>query len=126
MSRWEEENLQIRCVTYLTYKYSHLVWHHSPNEGERTKVQAAYLRKSGMQKGWPDLDIIDKDKTVHIEFKTPKGRQSPEQKKMQERLQEQGHHYYICRSYEDFVNICHKHFGKERDPDVEQLKRILL
>lgn len=78
--RWEEENLQIRCVTFLTYRYSHLLWHHSPNEGKRTEVQGRFLKKMGMQVGWPDLDIIDGSLTVHVEFKTPKGRQSPEQK----------------------------------------------
>lgn len=123
--RWEEENLQIRCVTFLTYRYSHLLWHHSPNEGKRTEVQGRFLKKMGMQVGWPDLDIIDGSLTVHVEFKTPKGRQSPEQKKMQLRILEQNHLYYICRSYEEFVDICHKHFGPERDPDVEQLKKIL-
>lgn len=123
--KWEEENLQIRCVNFLTYRYSHLLWNHSPNEGKRTERQGAYLKKMGMQTGWPDLDIIDKDLAVHVEFKTMKGRQSPEQKKMQARIQEQGHCYYICRSYEEFVDICHKHFGPERDPDLEQLRKIL-
>lgn len=123
--KWEEENLQIQCINFLTYRYSHLLWNHSPNEAKRSEIQGGFLKKMGMQPGWPDLDIIDKDHTVHVEFKTAKGKQSPEQKGMQARIQEQGHAYYLCRSYEEFIEICHKHFGPERDPDVEQLKKIL-
>ena len=123
--KWEEENLQIRCVTFLTYCYSHLFWFHCPNEAQRTKVQAGFLKKMGMRPGYPDLDIIEGNLTVHVEFKTAKGRQSDDQKRMQQLLEEQGHPYYICRSYEEFMEICHKHFGPERDPNVEQLKKIL-
>lgn len=123
--RHEELKLQIRCVNYLTYKYSHLLWHHSPNEAKRSDQQGSTLKKMGMQPGWPDLDIIDKQITVHVEFKTQTGRQSADQKRMQGRITEQGHYYYICRSFEEFVDVCHKHFGEERDPDIEQLKLIL-
>lgn len=124
--KWEEENLQIRCVSFLTYRYSRLLWHHSPNEGKRTERQGQYLKKMGMQTGWPDLDIIDGSRTVHVEFKTRTGRQSEEQKKMQGRIEEQGHLYRLVRSYEEFVELCHKEFGEETDPDIETLKRILL
>lgn len=123
--RQEETNLQIRCVTYLTYKYSHLLWHHSPNEGKRSDLQGAKLKKMGMQTGWPDLDIIDGNKTVHVEFKTSTGRQSREQKNIQKRIEEQGHIYCLCRSYDEFTEICHIHFGPESDPDAERLKQIL-
>lgn len=123
--KWEEENLQIRCVSFLTYRYGHLLWHHSPNEGKRKPLEGAYLKKMGMQTGWPDLDIYDGNKAIHIEFKTCKGVQRDRQVAMQKRIEEQGHSYYLCRSYEQFIEICHKNFGPERDPDREQLKKIL-
>ena len=123
--RREEQNLQIRCVKHLLYNYGHLVWQHSSNEGRRSVVEASYLKKMGMQAGWPDLDIFGEREVIDIEFKTSKGRQTPEQKRMQERLERIGHKYYICRSYEQFREICKNHFGEETDPDVEQLMRIL-
>ncbi len=123
--RWEEENLQIRCIKYLTYRYSHLLWHHSPNEAKRTIAQAAFEKQCGMRPGWPDLEILDRDKVIFVEFKTPKGRQSPEQKKVQELLQKLGYFYTIVRTYEDFTALCHAHFGDERDPDIERLREIL-
>lgn len=86
----------------------------------------AALKKMGMLPGYPDLDIIDGTRTIHVEFKTPKGRQSPQQKHVQEMLVRMGREYIICRSYEQFIEICHEHFGPERDPDLERLREILL
>ncbi len=123
--KWEEENLQIRCIKYLTYRYSHLLWHHSPNEAKRTITQAAFEKKCGMRPGWPDLEILDRGKVIFVEFKTPKGRQSPEQKKVQELLQKLGYFYGIVRTYEDFTALCRAHFGDERDPNIERLREIL-
>ena len=123
--RHDEDDLQMWCVTYLTYRYSHLVWNHSPNEGERTAKQGAKLKKMGMRRGWPDLDIYDGDKVVHVEFKTPTGRQRPEQKAVQELIEKQGGTYLICRTREQFQEICRGHFGEERDPDAERLREIL-
>jgi len=123
--RRKEDNLQMMCVTFLTYRYSHLYWNHSPNEGKRSDREGARLKKMGMQPGHPDLDICDGVRTIHIEFKDEKGRQSPEQKNIQARLEEQGREYIICRSYDQFIEICHSHFGPERDPDVETLRKIL-
>ena len=80
---YDEMNLQIRCVTFLTYRYSDLIWNHSPNEGKRSDKAGNTLKQMGMQKGWPDLEIISRDKTVFIEFKTTKGRQSESQKHIQ-------------------------------------------
>lgn len=121
----KETELQIRCVTFLTYRYSHLVWNHSPNEGKRSDRQGAVLKRMGMQPGYPDLDIIHGARTLHVEFKTKTGRQSPAQKLMQSRLEEQGRKYVVVRTYEDFVAFCHQEFGEERDTDAEQLRRIL-
>lgn len=123
--KWEEENLQIRCVTLLTYKYSHLYWFHCPNEGQRTKVQAGYLLKMGMRPGYPDLTIRQGTTTVHVEFKTAKGRQSEEQKRQQMLLEQLGDKYYICRSYEEFEQMCLENFGPQQDPDVKRLREIL-
>lgn len=123
--RFEEEQLQVRCVSFLTYKYSHVVFHHSPNEGKRTQAQGARLKKMGMCTGFPDLFIDDGKKALYIEFKTTKGRQTPEQKDLQTRLEKIGRKYFLCRSYEDFIKICHENLGPETDPDLEQLRRIL-
>ena len=125
MTRYDEEKLQIWCVNYLTYNYSHLLWHHSPNEGKRSELQGKYLKQCGMQTGWPDLEILDGHKVVFVEFKTPNGRQSAEQKKIQGRIEEMGMKYIICRTREEFIALCRIHFGQRVDPDINQLKKIL-
>lgn len=123
--RYEEDKLQMWCLSYLTYNYTHLLWHHSPNEGKRTKEQGDKLKKMGMQTGWPDLEIFDGHKVVFVEFKTPAGRQSADQKQMQMRIEEHGLKYIICRTREEFVALCRIHFGQRVDPDINQLKKIL-
>lgn len=123
--RYIEDNLHIRCNTYLTYKYSHLLWNHSPNEGSRTKEQGDKLKKMGMCPGWADLEIMDGQKVVFIELKTAVGKQSKAQKIMQERAEALGYKYYLCREYEDFIAILEKEFGVAKDPDVEQLRKII-
>lgn len=121
----EEQALQIRCVNFLRWKYSHLVWNHSPNEGKRSEYLGKILKDMGMRPGWPDLDIYGENITVHVEFKSKKGRQRDSQKAMQPIIEKIGHMYYIVRTYEEFVEICHKHFGPERDPDIERLRQLL-
>lgn len=78
-----------------------------------------------MTAGWPDLEVLADDGPFFIEFKTAKGRQSPEQKAVQEALEAAGYKYYIVRSVEEFAEICHRHLGPERDPDLETLRKIL-
>lgn len=123
--RFEESSLQQWCVSFLTYKYSHLFCHHSPNEGVRSDFQGAVLKKEGTKKGWPDLEILANGTIYFVEFKTPKGRQSDAQKAVEKVLTKMGYKYMICRTREDFIELCHKNFGEERDPNVERLKEIL-
>lgn len=47
--------------------------------------------------------------SLYIEFKTPTGTQSSEQKEFQERVQMLGHSYYLCRSLEEFKQIIQNH-----------------
>lgn len=123
----DEDKLQKACVRILKYRYWWLknCWHHSPSEGKRTEFQGAMLKEMGMTTGWPDLEICHNGTTLFIEFKTKTGRQSQAQKDVQAALEAQGFTYIVCRSVEQFIEICHKYLGEERDPDRETLKAIL-
>lgn len=125
MGKFDESALQQRCATYLTYCYSQYFWNHSPNEGQRSDRLGAILKKMGMQKGWPDMEILHHGTVLFVEFKTPKGKQSPEQKNVQKILEKMGYVYLICRTYEEFVDICKEYLGEPTDPNVERLKEIL-
>lgn len=121
----EESKIQESCVAILKYRYSHLAWNHSPNEGKRSEFQGKVLKGLGMTNGWPDLEILHDGTVLFVEFKTRTGRQSEAQKDVQKVLEGLGYVYVICRSVVEFSELCHKYLGPERDPDREQLKRIL-
>lgn len=125
MAHHEECKIQKACVAILKYRYSHLAWNHSPNEGKRTELQGRTLKDMGMARGWPDLEILHDGTILFVEFKTRTGRQSAEQKQMQTLLEGMGYKYVIIRSVLEFSDMCHQYFGPERDPDREQLKKIL-
>lgn len=126
----EECELQCSCVRYMKYFYAHLdlAFNHSPNEGERSKFQGAILGKMGMTKGWPDLEIMYAAQGKHglfVEFKTGTGRQSKEQKEVQQMLEDAGYRYEVIRSVPEFKALCHDYLGPESDPDRELIKVIL-
>lgn len=49
-------------------------------------------------------------KVVFVEMKTPKGTQQDTQKEFQRNVQRLGHEYHICRSLEDFMQVCKEAF----------------
>jgi len=59
----------------------------------------------GLQADRADTVFYYKKNTYHIEFKTPTGRQSINQKRWEERIKQQGFAYYIIRSKENFIKI---------------------
>lgn len=77
---------------------------HVPNQRikatERMKLAAI-----GVLSGVSDLVIIFRGKTVYIEVKTLIGTQSKEQKEFCTRVQENGHSYWLVRSFTDFEKV---------------------
>lgn len=104
-----EDRLQIGCVRWFSLAYSRYarLLHHSPNGGSRNVVEAAKFKQMGVRAGYPDLSLLIPRQGYHalfIEMKTPKGRQSENQKEYQAELESQGYKYVICRSVQDFIN----------------------
>lgn len=56
-------------------------------------------------KGWPDCLFIYKGITRYIEFKAEKGRLSPEQRAMHERIVSCGAEVHVCRSIGDVQRL---------------------
>lgn len=81
------------------------VFFHVPNESvSKTKRDMLRIMKKkhlGMISGAPDFIIVTQDKTLFIELKTHKGRQSEFQKMFQEWSEKNGIQYYIVRSVEE-------------------------
>lgn len=59
----------------------------------------------GAKKGIPDIWVILQGRTIGLEVKTATGRQSKEQKEIEERFKKNGAEYYIVRSLEDVEKI---------------------
>lgn len=73
-----------------------------PNDGKNIKEQMR-KKNTGLMSGASDLIIVYPNKQVlWVEMKTPDGKQSPDQKKFQQRLEKLGHDYIVCYGFEDF------------------------
>lgn len=103
----EEHRLQTACVTWFRYQYNR--YYHNlfavPNGGRRDKETGAMLKDEGVLRGVADLILLKSNAhygALLIEMKTEKGKQSPNQREWQEKIEKDGYKYVICRSKEDF------------------------
>lgn len=89
--------------------------------GRKEKSRIAFINhhnQMGYTKGQPDLIVIAPNgKITFAEFKTTKGKQSPEQKKMQKCLEEKNLNYVVWRSYRQ-INEFIKSFERAEKTNV--------
>ena len=102
-----EDDLQISCVRYFGLAFPKLAafLHHSPNGGKRNVREAARFKKMGTKSGFADLFLmIPKNKFagMFIELKSPKGKQTDNQKEFEANAKSAGYEYCVCRSFEEF------------------------
>lgn len=106
----DEHILQAACVQWFRLQYRHLapLLFAVPNGGARSKATAGKLKAEGVVPGVADLLLLVHNGTSHglaIEMKTPRGRQSPEQKEWGLLVSAHGYRYEVCRSFDDFQAI---------------------
>jgi hypothetical protein len=95
----EEEKLQATVMQYLALALPPgAVAHHSPGEGLRSKRAQGELKRSGYQKGWPDIEVIYRGRSYFIELKAPGSYPSAAQRTMHQRLEYCGCPVLLCRS----------------------------
>ena len=69
------------------------------------RVRGAKLKRAGLNPGWPDIQFIAHDgKYYGMEVKTPKGRLSPAQRSLHQRLAENGCDVVVVRSVEEAMD----------------------
>lgn len=128
----EEHNIQCACVRWFNYQwpeYRGLLFA-VPNGGARSKATAGKLKAEGVVAGVADLILLvprntNPKKTPYgeicieidgqipeiwyhalcIEMKTEKGRQSPEQKEWQAKVEGEGYGYAVCHSLDEFMAV---------------------
>lgn len=107
-----EEEEQILVIRYCDLKKIPIA--HIPNEGKRSIVNGARLKRSGLRKGFPDLTIPVPKGTYHglyIEMKSAKGRATPEQKEWITLLRNNGYVAEVCHGWREAVEIIDKYMG---------------
>lgn len=110
----EESRIQIACVEYFRYKYPKYLCFSVPNGGLRNKITARILKAEGALPGVSDLILVLPNKTVFIEMKTKKGKQSEHQKEFECKIDQLGGYYFVCRSLDDFIELLNALiYGKE-------------
>lgn len=107
-SGYAEHHLQASELSYMKAKHFDLrhIFFAVPNGQKRTSRQTAWLKEEGLVNGVADMILLKPNKFygyLCIENKTPKGRQSEEQKQFQEAVEANGGKYVICRSLDDFI-----------------------
>lgn len=78
--------------------------YHIPNEGKRSRREAAIMKKKGLKKGAPDIVLpfpIGVFGAMYIELKIDDGIISQEQHTYLAALQEVGNFVVICRSLDE-------------------------
>lgn len=104
----KESQLQSACVRWFRYQYPQNLIFAVPNGGSRNLLEARNLKTQGVLAGVSDLIVIAPQKVIFIEMKIDKGRQNENQKTFQQKVEKLGFEYVVCRSIEEFMNICKK------------------
>ena len=124
-----ESTLQITLISMLRTLYSDYVINLSlngisiPSDIKTKTLIINQMKKEGMEKGMPDLLLyLPNGKVLNMELKTDKGKQSPDQVDVQNRLTKLGHNYYIIRTvYEAFNAIAEHTEPSDRQLQFNQL-----
>lgn len=94
VKEWE---LQAHISTQL--KRLGILHHGDQNSGKRGPQAQAMMKATGACKGWPDMVILPcRDVVIWIEFKTAKGKLSPEQIDLHTRMAELGQSVFVVQA----------------------------
>ena len=105
-----EETLQLICVQFIKQHYPQYIISTSLSgihiNGPSKFSIIKKMKSQGWIKGLPDILVyIDNGQVLNIEFKTPTGTQSQEQRDIEAKLHLLGHNYFIVRSLDDLKVI---------------------
>lgn len=102
----KEDAIQKAIVTLLgTRVRRDIIWHSIPNEAKRSKVEGARLKALGMLPGVADMLFVIGGRAHYLEFKTPIGRQTENQKAFQLCCEAAGVPYELVRSIDQAMAV---------------------
>ncbi len=71
--------------------------------GQTQQIGSVQWRRSGATRGSSDISAVVSGKTIKIEIKIGKDRQSEHQKRYQEQVEKAGGLYWLVKSYDEFI-----------------------
>ena len=106
----QEHKIQVACVTWFRYQFPRLVCFAVPNGSKRPKKTVQTKTGAIATYSPAAVKLKEEGALAGVEMKTPKGTQQDTQKEFQRNVQRLGHEYHICRSLEDFMQVCKEAF----------------
>ena len=116
--KMSESQIQRACVRWFRIVHRDIepLFFSVPNGGYRCATTARIMKAEGQRAGVADLILLVPRQgycALCIEMKTRKGYQSEAQKVFQEKAEEQGAKYVVCRSLDEFQKIIRWYLGEE-------------
>jgi hypothetical protein len=96
-----ERQLHASIVQWAGYALPRVIVHHSLNEGRRGGDARKWLKESGAQTGWPDLEVLYCGCVLFLELKVGNRSLTPAQDYCHNRLRLSGFRVILCRSFEE-------------------------
>lgn len=88
-----EAQIQGQCVEWFRWKYPDYLMFSVPNESAYKR--SSYFSSLGMLNGVSDTIVVLPEKVLFVEFKTPKGKQRPEQVDFEKKVEGLGYSFNI-------------------------------
>lgn len=103
-----ETQHQISLMQWWTAVHAHYglpisALYHAPNEGLRTNMYGAKLKKLGLRKGFPDIQLLTPSGgygMLFIELKSEHGKPTPEQAEYLDYLRSRGYAACLCYGWD--------------------------
>lgn len=106
-----ESHIQDAICKYLNLKKWMVVRLNSSMLRIDNRVVKSYLIYGlGLSSGMPDVLAFKNNRVLLLEVKSPKGRISPNQKRVKKYAETRGNNYYIVRSVDDVAGILGEHY----------------
>lgn len=103
---------QVALCDWLDLK--RILYYSIKNEGKRSRITGAKLKKSGMKKGVPDMCIpvpTDKYGALYIEMKKIGEKPFPEQLEWKDKLNNAGNKSVICYGFDEAKKVVEEYFA---------------
>lgn len=118
ITKQSESQIQRACVRWFRIVHRDIepLFFSVPNGGYRCATTARIMKAEGQRAGVADLILLVPRQgycALCIEMKTRKGYQSEAQKVFQEKAEEQGAKYVVCRSLDEFQKVIRWYLGEE-------------